>query len=137
MDAFLLFVKWIKVRYEVGDIDNIIKLEGVYFSGPVLKQAARINEKDSIKLDFTEQYSGKIPEFYIATLSWTSVRYTGSIIYLNECTLDCAYKQLLPTIKDDDYFVVNTILHTEENHKNYLNYTAELYSAFGEPYAFR
>ncbi len=136
MDAYLLLIRWLKVEYDIDD-DKVIKLLGTYFSGPVLKHAAKIQPNDNIRLDFTEQYTGKIQDYYIAKFSWGDVKYQGDIVYLGDCLLECKYKDILPKLKDDDYIVVNTVMHEEAVHQYFMNYTAELYSAFGEAYAFR
>ena len=134
MDAYLLLVKWIKVDYDTDD--KLIKLEGAYFSGPVLKHAAEINSNDNIRLDFTNQYYSSIQEYYIAKLKWGEVKYMGNIVYLGDCFLECKHKDVLPKLKDDDYFVVDTSLHEAQTHPYFMNYNAELYSAFGEAYVF-
>jgi hypothetical protein len=136
MDVYILFIKWVKANYDVSDTNKIL-LEGVYMSGPVLKYAAKVAPNDNIRLDFTAQYSSEISDYYIATLRWGDVRYAGGIIYLGDCVLDCKYKDVLPSINNDDYIVVDTSLHEEVTHPYFLNYTAELYSAFGEAYAFK
>ena len=135
MDPYTLIVKWLFVEYEVLD-EKLIKLSGAYLAGPVLKHARKIQPNDNIKLDFTEQYAGKIPDYYIATLGWSSVKYVGGIVYLSGCTLTCAYKNVLPKLKNDDFIIVGTHMHEEKTHKYFLTYPAELYSAFGEAYGF-
>lgn len=135
MDPYTLLIKWLHAEYEVAD-DKLIKLHGAYLSGPVLKHAHKLQPKDNIKLDFTEQYAGKIPDYYIATLYWSGIKYVGGIIYLSNCILMCAYKEVLPKLKGDDFIVVDTHMHEEKTHKYFLTYPAELYSAFGEAYGF-
>ena len=135
MDAYLLFLRWVKVEYNT-DSSKIIKLFGAYFSGPVLKYAAKINDNDSIRLDFTKQYYSNIQEYYIATLRWAKIKYMGDIVYLGDIILECKFKDILPKLKDDDYIVINTAMHEAETHPYFLNYTAEVYSAFGDAYAF-
>lgn len=135
MDAYLLFIKWVKVGYDVNDT-KLIRLDGAYFSGPVLKRAAKIIPNDNIRLDFTNQYYSSVSDYYIAKLIWKDVKYVGGIIYLDECYLECKYKGILPKLKDDDFIVVETSNHEAALHPYFLNYTAELYSAFGEAYAF-
>ena len=135
MDAYTLIIKWLHVAYEVAD-DKLLKFDGAYFYGPVLKKASKILPNDNIKLDFTEQYAGKIPEYYIATLLWGDVKYIGDIVYLSDCMLVCEYKHVLPKVKDDDFIMVDTKMHEDVLHKYNLTYPAELYSAFGEAYGF-
>lgn len=136
MDSYLLMVKWVDVEYDVLD-DSLIRLKGTYFSGPVLKYASKIQPNDNINLDFTAQYCSRIEDYYIANLKWVDVKYMGGIVYLNDCYLKCKYKDILPKIKNDDFFVVDTSQHEEDTHAFFFNYYAELYSAFGEAYDFR
>ena len=135
MDDYLLFLKWLFLDYDIND-SKLIKLNGAYFTGPVLRNAAAINPGDYIDLDFTEQYAKKINNYYIARLRWGAVRNVGNIVYLDNCTLQCKYKKSLPKLKPDDFIVIDTSMHEEATHQYFLTYPAVLYSSIGESYGF-
>ena len=136
MDKYVLELHWLNVRYIEGDNDTIIHLDGAYFSGPVLRQALKINDNDSIKLDFTEQYAVLLKNYHIANLKWCEVVYSGNIAYLKDAHIHVSKICKVPSFLSDDFLVIDTSQHEEKTHAMYLNYNTRTFSSLREDYAF-
>jgi len=122
-EKYKLEVHWEKVGYKLDGIANII---GCYLSGPVLKEVVQLNEKDSINLDFVNQYAVIVKNFYIATLKWEGVRYMPNKIFLNNTILENTNINVVPKLRNDDYIVIDTKNHEEGKHMYHLTYPAYL-----------
>jgi len=136
MDKYILELHWLNVRYIKGDEGVVVYLDGAYFSGPALRLAAKINNNDSIKLDFTEQYAILLKSYHIATLSWGEVVYAGNIVYLKDALIHVSNFSKVPKFLSDDFLVIDTSLHEEDIHNNYLNYNTKTFSSLRENYIF-
>jgi len=134
-NSYLLFLSWVSVDYSIAD-DKSVLLRGAYFSGPVLTRAAKVKDKDFIDLDFTEQYITKVDGYYIARLSWSSIKYVGGIVYLGDCILSCRFNPNILSLKQDDFIIIDTSMHEEKTHPFFLVYPSKVSSALGEPYVF-
>jgi len=132
-ERYRLELHWTTVIYER---EGIAILEGAYFSGPVLKISQRINEKDFISLDMTEQYNIIIPDYYIAKFMWNGIDYGQNIILLKKTMLENKYVNSIPKLKGSDYFVIDTSKHEESTHAFHLTYTSYLVNENGELYNF-
>lgn len=135
-ERYRLEVRWKEVKYERS---GICKLVDAYFSGPVLKEAEKINDNDSIMLDFYNQYVIFVKNVYVGKLSWKAVIYSGDgtiTITDAQITHDTELNRV-PQLKDDDYLVIDTSNHEIEVHAFNLLYTTYVVNAAGELYDFR
>lgn len=136
MNKYVLELHWLNIRY-VEDGDGVIAyLDGAYFSGPALRLASKISNNDCIRLDFTEQYAILLKNYHIAILSWEEVVYAGNIIYLKNASIHVSNFSKVPKFLSDDFLVIDTSLHEEDTHNNYLNYNTKTFSPLRENYIF-
>ena len=140
MDRYILELHWLNAKYKVVCTEEgkgvIVCLDGAYFSGPALRLAAKINSNDRIRLDFTEQYAILLKSYHIATLSWGEVVYAGNIVYLKDASIHISNFSKVPKFLNDDFLVIDTSLHEEDTHNNYLNYNTKTFSSLRENYIF-
>lgn len=132
-DKYRLEIKWDLISY---DKDEIVKVEGCTLTGPVLVDLDKLNETDSIQLDFISQYIALLPQYYIAVLSWDGVEYKDNSILLKNVFIRNANINSLPNLNNDDYIVVDTSDHENEKHSINVNYTSYLIKADGQRYNF-
>jgi hypothetical protein len=135
-EKYKLEIHWDKVEKENNC--GILSFTGAYFSGPALKIADKINDKDEIRLDFCSQYTIIVKNVYTATFAWEGIVYKDKRIYLNKAVM--TYNKNIedaPILKNDDYIVIDTRNH--ENEKHYVNmfYSAFTVSKDKEMYNFR
>lgn len=133
-EKYKLEIHWNKAVYER---EGYAKLEGCYLNGPVLKDVAEMNQKDNISLDFGNQYTVFVPNYYVAKLFWEGVRHTPDKIYLDKAVLENKYLNSVPKLNDDDYIIVDTKNHEDDKHHYYLSYTSYLIKFDGELHNFR
>jgi len=133
-ERFRLEIHWKRVKYE---IDQTALMEGCYLSGPVLKEAAKLNDQDYINLDFVNQYSIFVDNYYIARLSWDSVDYRPEKIFLRGVKLENKNLNVVPKLNNNDYIVVDTKEHEEETHMYHFVYPAYLIRRDNAKYDFR
>ena len=136
MDKYVLELHWLNVKYIEGDNDIIICLDGAYFAGPALRIASKIQNNESINLDFTEQYAILLKDYHIANLKWGEVIYSGHIAYLKDAQMCVSNKCKVPNFLSDDFLVIDTSQHEEKTHAMYLNYNTRTFSSLREDYAF-
>lgn len=134
-ERYRLELHWKKAVYEK---EGICRLEGAYFSGPALKIAEKINNKDSINLDFYRQYVIFVKHAYVAVLEWEDVVYNGDgTVTLKDAVM--AHETELnrvPRFKDIDYIVVDTQKHESATHHMHLVYESFVVDENGELYKF-
>ncbi len=123
LNKYRLELRWGRVEYPE---DDIAALKGAYFSGPVLKGAAKINDNDQLIIDMTLQHSIFIPEYYHATLKWGRVRYQGSKVFLKEATLQGKHVNSIETLENTDWLLIDCKEHEEAKHPFHLVYWAEV-----------
>lgn len=135
-ERYRLELHWSKVlRPEAG----IMWLTGAYFSGPVLANAEKINDKDSIKLDFCSQLVILVKNVYVATLSWDKVAYNnnGTVSLKGaKLTYDPELKGI-PNLANDDYLIIDTKNHENEKHLYNLLYPTYVLDRDSELYNYR
>lgn len=133
-EKYKLQLHWEKVKYEQG----VCKLIGAYFCGPALLNAEKINDNDSIKLDFFTQYLVFVKNVYVGDLSWKEVTYSGKKVILKDAkiTHDTELNKV-PKLRDTDYLVIDTSNHEMAVHAFNLLYTTYVVSEAGEQYNFR
>ncbi|KKK73049.1 hypothetical protein LCGC14_2897780, partial [marine sediment metagenome] len=73
--------------------DDRAVLKGAYFTGPVLSDAAQINDDDQLTLDMTKQHAILAPmeDFYQAVLKWKGVDYKDDKVFLKEAWIRGKY----------------------------------------------
>ena len=133
-EKYRLEVHWDRTVYKN---DGEASLENCYFSGPVLKEVAEMNQQDHMELDFANQYRVFVRQFYIARLSWNGVRHMSERIYLHDVMLKNRFVNSVPKLNDSDYIVINTANHEEEKHQYNLVYPSYLLKHDGEAYNFK
>ncbi len=133
-EKYKLEIHWKKVRYEV---DQIALIEGCYLSGPVLKEAVKLNDQDFIDLDFVDQYLVFVDNYYIARLSWSGTEYKPGKILLRGVKLENKNLNVVPKLNKHDYIIIDTKDHEEETHMYYFVYPAYLIRKDGIAYDFR
>lgn len=103
LSKYRLELHWDEVIYK----EDVAFLKGAYFTGPVLKDAAKLEEEDEIILDLTSQHSIFIPDHYQAVLHWKGIEYLGDRIYLKEAWIKGRYVNSIETLKDHDWILIN------------------------------
>lgn len=97
-------------------INDTCKLSGSYFSGPVLKIAKKINNKDSIVIDLTPQYNKILSNHYFIELSWEDTRYIDDKVYLINAKLKGDLVNEISNLSNSDYILIDTEKHEEKIH---------------------
>jgi hypothetical protein len=135
-EKYRLELHWDKIEKE--DSPDVLYFIGAYFSGPALKIADKINDEDEIRLDFCSQYTILVKNVYIATLRWKGVSYKDNRIYLQKSVLtyDKDIKDV-PSLKNDDYIVIDTKNHENEKHIYNMYYPAYTINKENDLYSFR
>ena len=132
-ENFRLEIYWSKVIYKK---EGEASLAGCYLTGPVIKEIDQMEQKDSIALDFGNQYCIFVPQYYVARLSWKGVVHTPTKIYLDNVVLFNKFINSIPNLNDDDFIVVNTKDHTDTKHEYHLMYPAYLINGDGDLHNF-
>ena len=133
-EMYRLDLSWKKVTYK----DGVCNLIGAKFSGPALGFAERINDNDSLFLDFYKQYYVQVSGVYIGKLSWGVVGYNNDgTITLNNCTIthDTEVNKV-PQLNNKDRLVIDTRGHDREVHAFNLTYLTYVINADGQLYNF-
>jgi len=132
-EKYKLEVHWKRVKYE---IDQTALIEGCYLSGPVLKEAVKLNDQDYIDLDFVNQYLVFVDNYYIARLFWSGVEYKSDKVFLKNVKLENRNLNVVPKLNNDDYIVIDTKDHEEEKHMYHFVYPAYLIKQDDTLYSF-
>lgn len=133
-ERYRLELHWSGVDYLE---DGKAVLKGCYFSGPVLNQVMELQSNDSIDMDFVNQYYIFIESYYIAKLSWGEVKHTNNKIFLYNVLLENKFLNSIPKLNNDDYIIIDTSKHEDEQHMYNLVYTSYLIRNDGTFYDFR
>lgn len=129
LNKFKLELRWKKVDYPA---EGVAALKGAYFTGPVLKEAAKINPNDQLMLDMTYQHAIFIPEYYQALLKWKGVEYRGGKVFLKSATIEGKHINSVETLDADDFILIDCQEHEEKKHPFHLVYWAEVCKETGE-----
>jgi len=134
-ERYRLELHWKKVNY---DRKGLCKLFNAYFSGPALQIAAKMNNDDSINLDFYKQYLILVNNVYVARLSWKEVVYNknNTITLKNAIISHDTELNRVPKLKNSDYIVIDTEKHEEETHNFYMSYDCFVIKEDGQLYNF-
>jgi hypothetical protein len=114
-------------------------LTGAYFQGPALQQADKINNNDSIRLDFCSQLIVLVKNVYVADLKWGEVVYNkNETITLKNARIeyDPSIKGI-PNLETKDYLVIDTSGHENEKHLFNLLYPTYVIGKDNEFYNYR
>ena len=131
-ERYKLEIHWQDVKYDT----DIAFLSGCFLSGPVIKELAKLNEKDYIKLDFSNAYIVFVQDFYIVTFSWAGAKSVDGKIILDNVKIENKHLNSVPKLNSDDYIVVDTENHENEKHKQFMSYDAYLIRQDNERYNF-
>jgi hypothetical protein len=135
-DRYRLELHWKNVVYEQ---DGVCKLGNAYFSGPALVEADKINDNDSIMLDFFQQYLILVDNVYVAKFSWRQIIYNKD----NTITLKDAFVthntelNKVPKLTDTDFLIIDTENHETEKHPFNLLYKTYVVNTDTQLYKFR
>jgi hypothetical protein len=135
-ERYRLELHWKKVlRPKAG----VMHLTDAYFSGPALKQADKINDNDTIRLDFCSQLIVLVKSVYVADLHWGEVVYNkdGSAVLKNaRIEYDTDLKGI-PNLETKDHLVINTAGHENEKHLYNMLYPTYVVDKQSELYDYR
>jgi len=123
LNKYRLELHWDTVEYIR---DDVARLKGAYFEGPVLQDSAKLNENDSLILDMTKQHMIFMPDYYQSTLRWEGVDYKDNRIYLKEVSIKGRYVNSIETLQDNDWIMIDCREHEMETHVFHLVYWAEV-----------
>jgi hypothetical protein len=135
-EKYRLELHWNKVlRPKAG----IMHLTDAYFSGSALAQADKINDNDTIRLDFCSQLTVIVKNVYVADLHW------GEVVYNKDGTINLKSARLeydseligIPNLEDKDYLVIDTKDHENDKHIYNLLYPAYVVGRDSELYDYR
>lgn len=107
-EQYRLEIHWADLNYLD---DKTIELKGCYICGPVLNKVESLNYKDSMRLDFFDQYIVFLNDFYVSTFSWSGVTYKEDRIELENVKLTNKYINSVPKLDNKAYIVVDTSSH--------------------------
>lgn len=126
LTKYRLELHWDSV--EIAEDDRAV-LKGAYFTGPVLSDAAQINDDDQLTLDMTKQHAILAPmkDYYQAVLKWKGVDYKDDKVFLKEVWLRGKYVNTLEKLENDDWILIDCREHEEISHPFLLVYWAEIY----------
>ena len=108
-----------------------VELSGAYFCGPALKDAEKINDSDTIRMDFTHQFSRIVSSYYFADLFWEGVGYRENFVYLSSAYIKSDFIYDLNDLSSSDYIIIDTSQHDGERHVYYLVYESVLVNSDG------
>ncbi len=123
LNKFRLELRWDKVGYPTEDM---AALKGAYFTGPVLKEAAKISPNDQLMLDMTYQHMIFIPDYYQALLQWKGVEYRDDKVFLKGATLKGKHLNSIEPLTAADFILIDCKEHEEKKHPYHLVYWAEV-----------
>ena len=126
LNKYRLELHWDTIEY---NRDDVAVLKGAYFEGPVLQEAAQLNEEDSLIMDMTSQHMIFIPDYYQATLSWKGIDYKEDRIYFKEAYIKGKYVNSIETLKDTDWVLMDCKEHEMATHVFHLVYWAEVHNS--------
>ena len=135
-EVYRLELHWKKVlRPKAGEMH----LVGAYFSGPALAQADKINDNDTIRLDFCSQLVVLVKCVYIGDLRW------GEVVYNKNRTITLKNARVeydpelkgIPNLAAKDYLVIDTSGHENNKHLYNLLYPAYVIDRDSEIYDYR
>ena len=123
LDKYRLELHWDRVEH---NRDDVAVLKSAYFEGPVLQDAAQLNEEDSLVLDMTTQHMIFIPDYYQSTLRWKGVVYKDNRVYLKEASIKGRHVNSIETLRDTDWILIDCKEHEIATHIFHLVYWAEV-----------
>jgi len=128
LDKYKLELHWHSI---VKKDSAHVYLNGAYFCGNALSDAEKINDNDTIRLDFTKQFSRIISSYYFADLFWGRVEYRDEKVILKDARISSEFIYDLEEFVDVDYILIDTSSHDGEQHIYSLVYPATLLNKEG------
>lgn len=134
-ERFRLELHWQEcIHNKVGEMHFV----GAYFTGPVLKEATKLNQVDHITLDFCHQTMVMVNNVYIGTFAWGGVEYKNNKIFLKAAVMLYDEKlKNIPKLNDTDYLVIDTRDHENEKHNYNTLYPTYVVGKDSELYDYR
>lgn len=131
-EKYKLFLSWSGVEYKD---DNTVYLYDPVFTGPVLKEIAKINDNDAIRLDLSLQYVKTISSWEIAVLSWEKVlKQDVNEVIFSRAEIKSDQLTRIKLLSANDSIMINTENHEDEKHTYNFVYDAVVLKADNEPY---
>ncbi len=135
-ERYRLELHWKKVlRPEAG----VMHLTDAFFYGPALKQADKINDNDTIRLDFCSQLVVLVKSVYVGDLRWGEVIYNknGTVTLKNARVEYDPKLKGIPNLAIKDHLVIDTSGHENDKHLYNLLYPAYVVDRSSELYDYR
>lgn len=133
-EKYRLELHWDALEYHN---DAVVNLVNATFSGPVLKDAVKLESPDFIDLDLTPQLLTLMDSYYIVRLDWADCEYLANgSIRLKGATLSNKFLKTVHKLNPKDYVVVNTEKHEEATHAFNLVYASQVVRENSEPYKY-
>jgi hypothetical protein len=134
-EKYRLELHWSSAVFEK---EGVCVLKGAFFSGPALNDAEKINDNDSIMLDFYNQYFILVRNVYVGRLSWGRVEYKKDKVFLYDAKITHATElNRVPKLEQDDFLVIDTKGHDAEEHMYNMVYKTYVVNDDKNPYNFR
>jgi hypothetical protein len=135
-ERFRLEVHWDKV---LRPKDGEMHLVGARFEGPALDQADKINDNDTIRLDFCSQLITLVKSIYVADLYWGEVSYDkDKIVGLKDARIEYDPDiRGIPNLNNKDHLIIDTSGHENEKHLYNLLYPTYVVDGDSELYDYR
>jgi hypothetical protein len=128
-EKYRLELRWDKI---IKEKDDVCRIEGAYFTGPVMAEVNEIQPNDRIVLDVTPQFSTIITSYYFMTLYWKDVRYLDSNVYLGDVTIQGDFVSSFSGLDSKSHIDIDTENHEESVHIYNLVYKARLMDKNGK-----
>lgn len=142
MNDFLLSEKFrLEVHWEnpIYEKEGSCRFSKLWFSGPALQIAQKINNGDHIMLDVYSQYIHLVKGAFVIKLAWKEVKYDedGGRVFLSDAKLEHDNElNNVPKLNDTDYFVIDTSNHESSIHHYNLVYKTLLINSNNTIYRF-
>ena len=126
---YILRLDWDSIRYIDRSKAEVINAR---FVGNVLKNAYKLNEKDNISIDITDQFFVASKTFHIFRFEWNGLEYSDdNRVNFKKSWFVNDFGNLIK-IQDSDYLLIDTKDHDERMHPFNINYKAKLYNKDNE-----
>lgn len=116
LSKYRLELHWDSIDYSQ---EGIASLKGSYFTGPVLKQAAQLNDQDQLLLDMSQQHVifPPVTDYYQATLHWKGIAYQEDRVILKNAWITGKYVAKVEKFNDQDWLLIDCKGHDTEDYK--------------------
>lgn len=136
-EAAKMWIKWTAAEHQGN---GLIKLKGCTFYGPVLSDLVKIEDNETMSLDFTHHFIVLVPKPYLVKFRWDRVvEQNPSKAMIEGAELLDQELGCLKIAKDSDRMLVDFTGHRlEDQQRGFIkpHFEAMLYNAQNMPYSF-